>query len=83
MGIPAAIADSQTHICEVSGHWPTKRKRAYGKRIVGCLVDANAVNQLAAASARDFACRIWYDILRLTGAGVRIEHLLQALALLA
>jgi hypothetical protein len=44
--------------------------------VVAWFVQVDEVDELAATSARDFACRIWYDILRLAGVLVGIERLL-------
>ena len=58
-------------------------KETHGESVVSCLVLANEVNQLAIASARDFACGVRNKIVRLPKDLVGVERLLQALALLA
>jgi hypothetical protein len=59
------------------------RSRTYSESVVGRLVLADVVKQLAVASARDFARRVRDEILGLTRGLVGIECLLQVLALFA
>ena len=55
----------------------------YKERIILWLVVAEEINELAVATARDFARGIRYNIVGLAGALLGIKRLLQALALLA